>query len=126
MALAPFGVAASSEPLDPAMARPAAAAAPPTAVRKRCAAHARHVRRACRSRTATATASGSAAATTPITGEGYAIYVNGKLLAESNAGITAWRQGRQPRGSHVWADLRDEFKGGKVTIAVTNFPMNNA
>jgi hypothetical protein len=59
-------------------------------------------------------------------GEGYAIYVNGKLLAESKAGITAWRkQGWKPRGSHVWADFRGEFKGGKVTIAVSNFPMNN-
>jgi alpha-galactosidase len=59
-------------------------------------------------------------------GEGFAIYVNGKLLAESKAGITAWRkQGWKPRGSHVWADVRGEFKGGKVTIAVSNFPMNN-
>ena len=59
-------------------------------------------------------------------GEGYAIYVNGKLLAESKAGITAWRrEGWRPRGSHVWADFRNEFKGGKVTIAVSNFPMNN-
>jgi hypothetical protein len=59
-------------------------------------------------------------------GEGYAIYVNGKLLAESKAGITAWRrEGWRPRGSHVWADTRNEFKGGKVTIAVSNFPMNN-
>ena len=59
-------------------------------------------------------------------GEGYAIYVNGKLLAESKAGIVAWRrEGWRPRGSHVWADFRGEFKGGKVTIAVSNFPMNN-
>ena len=59
-------------------------------------------------------------------GEGYAIYVNGKLLAESKEGITAWRrQGGQPRGSHIWADFLNEFKGGKVTIAVANFPMNN-
>ena len=59
-------------------------------------------------------------------GEGYAIYVNGKLLAESKAGVVAWRrEGGKPRGGHVWADFRDEFKGGKVTIAVSNFPMNN-
>jgi hypothetical protein len=59
-------------------------------------------------------------------GEGYAIHVNGKLLAEFKDGITAWRkQGWKPRGSHVWADFRGEFKGGKVTIAVSNFPMNN-
>jgi hypothetical protein len=54
------------------------------------------------------------------TGEGYAIYVNGKLFAESNSGVPN-RQGGQPRGGHVYADFRDEFKGGKVTIAATSF-----
>jgi len=34
-------------------------------------------------------------------------------------------EGGKPRGGHVWAGSRDEFKGGKVTIAVSNFPMNN-
>jgi alpha-galactosidase len=59
-------------------------------------------------------------------GEGYAIYINGKLLAESKAGIVAWRrEGGRPRGSHVWADFRGEFNAGPVTIAVANFPMNN-
>jgi hypothetical protein len=59
-------------------------------------------------------------------GEGYAIYVNGKLLAESKAGVLAWRrEGGRPRGGHVWADLRDAFKGGKATIAVGNFPTND-
>jgi alpha-galactosidase len=53
-------------------------------------------------------------------GEGYAIYVNGKLLAESKEGVGK-RQGGQPRGGHVYADFRDEFKGGKVTIAATSF-----
>lgn len=59
-------------------------------------------------------------------GEGYAIYLNGKLLAESKSGVTAWRkEGGKPRGSHLWADFRDEFKGGQITLAVANFPMNN-
>jgi hypothetical protein len=59
-------------------------------------------------------------------GEGYAIYVNGRLLAESKGGVVAWRrESSKPRGGHVWAGFRDEFKGGKVTIAVSNFPMNN-
>jgi hypothetical protein len=59
-------------------------------------------------------------------GEGFAIYVNGKLLVESKAGVVAWRrEGAKPRGGHIWADFRGEFKGGKVTIAVSNFPMNN-
>ena len=53
-------------------------------------------------------------------GEGYAIYVNGKLLAESDAGVPN-RQGGQPRGGYIYHDIRDEFQGGKVTIAVTSF-----
>jgi len=53
-------------------------------------------------------------------GEGYAMYVNGKLLAQSNTGVGK-RQGGQPRGGHVYADFRDEFQGGKVTIAATSF-----
>ncbi len=53
-------------------------------------------------------------------GEGYAIYVNGKLLAESKSGVGI-RQGGQPRGGHIYNDFRDEFKGGKVTIAATSF-----
>ncbi len=53
-------------------------------------------------------------------GEGYAIYVNGKLLAESTRGV-AVRQGGQPRGGHIYSDFLDEFKGGQVTIAATSF-----
>ena len=53
-------------------------------------------------------------------GEGYAIYINGKLLAESNRGV-AVRQGGQPRGAHIYVDFQNEFKGGKVTIAVSSF-----
>jgi len=53
-------------------------------------------------------------------GEGYAIYVNGKLLAESNAGVGK-RQGGQPRGGHIYNEFRDAFKSGKVTIAATSF-----
>jgi len=59
-------------------------------------------------------------------GEGYAIYVNGTLLAESKGGVVAWRrEAHKPHGGHVWTDGRDLFKGPKVTIAVSNFPMNN-
>ena len=53
-------------------------------------------------------------------GEGYAIYVNGKLLAESKTGV-AVRQGGQPRGAHIYSDFLDEFKGGKLTLAATSF-----
>jgi len=53
-------------------------------------------------------------------GEGYAIYLNGKLFTESKTGV-AVRQGGQPRGAHVYSDFLDEFKGGKVTLATTSF-----
>ena len=53
-------------------------------------------------------------------GEGYAIYINGKLLTESTRGV-AVRQGGQPRGALIYNDFTDEFKGGKITIAATSF-----
>ncbi|MFP6764327.1 MAG: sialate O-acetylesterase, partial [Planctomycetaceae bacterium] len=53
-------------------------------------------------------------------GEGYAIYVNGRLLSESSTGV-AVRQGGQPRGGHIYNDIRDVFKSGRVTIAATSF-----
>ena len=53
-------------------------------------------------------------------GEGYAIWINGKLLAQSDVGV-AVRQGGQPRGAHIYEDFRGEFRGGKVTIAATSF-----
>lgn len=53
-------------------------------------------------------------------GEGFAIYVNGKRLAESSTGV-AVRQGGQPRGAHIYDDFLPEFKSGKVTIAATSF-----
>lgn len=53
-------------------------------------------------------------------GEGYAIYINGKLAAESTAGV-AVRQGGQPRGVMIFDDLRDELGSGEVTIAVKSF-----
>jgi len=57
-------------------------------------------------------------------GEGYAIYVNGKLIGEQKNGVTSWRK-QGPRGSYVWKEFGNDFKGGKVTIAVANFPMSN-
>jgi len=53
-------------------------------------------------------------------GEGYAIYINGKLLDQSTSGVPN-RQGGQPRGANIYKDFRDEFKEGKVTIAVKSF-----
>jgi len=57
-------------------------------------------------------------------GEGYAIYVNGKLINEQPNGVTGWRK-QGPRGSYIWKEFSNDFKGGKVTIAVANFPMSN-
>lgn len=53
-------------------------------------------------------------------GEGFALYVNGRLLAESTAGVGR-RQGGQPRGAMIHDDFRDAFQGGPVTIAVCSF-----
>ena len=53
-------------------------------------------------------------------GEGYAIYIDGRLLAESETGV-AVRQGGQPRGGHIYNEFRNEFEDGNVTIAVTSF-----
>jgi hypothetical protein len=51
-------------------------------------------------------------------GEGYAVYVNGKQLCQAKGGFF-----RHPgiRGAYVFNDILPEFKGGKVTIAVINF-----
>jgi len=53
-------------------------------------------------------------------GEGYAIYVNGKLLAESREGVGK-REGGQPRGGYIYRDFFKDFPGGPVTIAATSF-----
>lgn len=54
------------------------------------------------------------------TGEGYAIYLDGKLVAESKLGV-AVRQGGQPRGAHLFAEHLEALKDGEVTLAVTSF-----
>jgi hypothetical protein len=53
-------------------------------------------------------------------GEGFALYADGKLLAESAHGVYK-RQGGQPRGAHVYADALPDFRDGKVTIALKSF-----
>jgi Carbohydrate esterase, sialic acid-specific acetylesterase len=57
-------------------------------------------------------------------GEGYAIYVNGKQLTEMKRGVNGWRR-QGLRGSHVWQENLEDFQGGKVTIAIANFPMSD-
>ena len=51
-------------------------------------------------------------------GEGFAIYVNGKLLTQANGGFYRYSG---VRGAYVFQDLLPEFQTGKVTIAIINF-----
>lgn len=53
-------------------------------------------------------------------GEGFAIYVDGKLIGESKTGV-AVRQGGQPRGVHIYSDFLKDLKDGEITIALTSF-----
>ncbi|MEZ6057580.1 MAG: hypothetical protein R3C01_12845 [Planctomycetaceae bacterium] len=55
-------------------------------------------------------------------GEGFAIYLNGRLFEASSTSGVAIRQGGQPRGAHIYADIREDFHGGKATLAATSFP----
>jgi hypothetical protein len=52
-------------------------------------------------------------------GEGYSLYVNGKLFSESQAGHYKGKGGA--RGGYIFEDFLPEFKKGKVTIAVKGF-----
>lgn len=57
-------------------------------------------------------------------GEAFAIYVNGKPMGERKSGVLGFRrQGKS--GSPVWSEFLEDFKGGPVTLAIANFPMNN-
>jgi len=51
-------------------------------------------------------------------GEGFAIYVNGKLLTRAAGGFFRYSG---IRGGYLFDDILPEFKGGKVTIADINF-----
>ena len=57
-------------------------------------------------------------------GEGFAIYVNGRRMGERKTGVTGWRR-QGTSGSPVWSEFMEDFKGGPVTLAIANFPMNN-
>ena len=51
-------------------------------------------------------------------GEGFAIYVNGKLLTKADGGFFRYSG---IRGAYVFNDILPEFKSGKVTISIINF-----
>jgi hypothetical protein len=61
-----------------------------------------------------------ATGTYPGAGDGYRIYVNGKLLAESKTGVGKWEGGTE-RGGLLTQEFLDEFAKGPVTIAATTF-----
>ena len=52
------------------------------------------------------------------TGEGFAIYVNGKLVKQSNGGFFRYTG---IRGAYLFDDILPDFQGGKVTIAIMGF-----
>ncbi len=56
-------------------------------------------------------------------GEGFALYVNGKLVSEATGGY--YKGGGQARGAIVYDDLLPEFADGKVTIALKAFLRRN-
>ncbi len=51
-------------------------------------------------------------------GEGFAIYVNGKLLTQADGGFFRYSG---IRGGYIYEDILPEFKRGKVTISIINF-----
>lgn len=52
-------------------------------------------------------------------GEGMALYINGKLASEAASGN--YKNGGGPRGAFVFEDLEQELMNGEVTIAVKSF-----
>lgn len=56
-------------------------------------------------------------------GEGFALYLNGKLVSESKTGY--YKSGGQVRGALILNDLLPEFESGKVTIALKGFLRRN-
>ena len=59
----------------------------------------------------------------PWSGEGYALYLNGKLVSEVMGGY--YKSGGDARGAFVFNELLPEFAKGKVTLAVKSFLRQN-
>ena len=51
-------------------------------------------------------------------GEGFAIYANGKLVTQIDGGFFRYSG---IRGAYLYDDVLSEFKSGEVTISVINF-----
>ncbi len=56
-------------------------------------------------------------------GEGFALYLNGKLISEAKAGY--YKSGEAVRGALVLNDLLPEFSSGKITLGVKGFLRRN-
>jgi len=56
-------------------------------------------------------------------GEGFALYLNGKLVSESKSGY--YKSGGDARGVIISNELLPEFEKGKITIAVKSFLRQN-
>jgi hypothetical protein len=56
-------------------------------------------------------------------GEGFALYLNGKLVSEVTSGY--YKSGGQTRGVLILDELLSEFESGKVTIALKGFLRQN-
>jgi hypothetical protein len=52
-------------------------------------------------------------------GEGFALYVDGKLFAETKSGY--YKDGGHARGGYIFSDFLPEFQDGKITIALKGF-----
>ncbi len=57
-------------------------------------------------------------------GGGHVIYINGELLIEAKT-CNGRGSGGLPKGAYITRDFMDDFKGGKVCIAVMTFLRNN-
>jgi len=55
----------------------------------------------------------------PWSGEGFALYLNGRQIAEAKGGY--YKGGGDARGAFVFNDIMPEFKDGKATFAVKAF-----
>jgi hypothetical protein len=53
-------------------------------------------------------------------GDGYRVYINGKLLTEAKS-YCGRGSGGEPDGAMITNDLFDDFRGGKVVVAATSF-----
>jgi len=59
----------------------------------------------------------------PWSGEGYALYLNGKIISEAQGGY--YKSGGDARGAFVFNELLPEFAKGKITLGVKSFLRQN-